>query len=316
MTSPPSKRTKLVHFVGRRHGSGSSSGTGGSATEATTTARGPRRGASTSSTAGGRGHSATASTSAAATGSTSRSRSVTASTSGGGDESDLSDLFLQESGSDDGGEDEDWLDEPESLPKSKKGKGKAPEAGNKHGKGHSVIQEAPPDRLSKEALLIALKELSPAIGLQALQTTAWTSIEAQHTLVELAIEQTRLLRVMATALALGLGSDGGAEDARAESDRLLTRIQSIPQARIPTFFGKGPAWNWRFVGSPWVALSTIASTMSWIRTSLTPNWLAGSRTSEQGVAVQEPVSSDRMPAGFWNIGDVPTDHDEDMTLVA
>ncbi|KAL9932619.1 hypothetical protein V8E36_008318 [Tilletia maclaganii] len=331
MVPPPAKRSKIVHFVTRRYGSGSSSGSSTGRAAATGPAAGGTssiRGSASTATGGTRGSA----------GGTRGSAVASRAAGHDDDDSDSADLFIPSDIDEADIDAEEWQDDPEDdaepVAVSKKGKGKAKEVqsggasrskkGKGTGKDHSSVEaipaprrgnqaapEAPPERLSKEALAVALREINPAISLQATQVTAWSSIEAQHSLVELGIEQARLLRVIATALALGLGSDGGGEAAQAESDRLLVRIQAIPQARIPAFFSKGPSWNWRLVGSPWVALSTIASTVSWIRTSLTPNWLAGSRTSEQWKAVKEPVTEDRLPTGFWNIGDVNEAADDD-----
>ncbi|KAK0530313.1 hypothetical protein OC835_004046 [Tilletia horrida] len=176
-----------------------------------------------------------------------------------------------------------------------KGKGKA--------KAVHTAEGAP----SSQALADAIKLVNPAISLQATQATGWTQIEAQHTIIHLAVEQTRLLRVMATGVALMQTNE-------AEGDRLLKLLNDIPPTTIPAHYAKGMHWAWRFIGSPFVALSAIASTISWVRRKGTARWLAGSRTDEEGLPQEAPVTADRMPEGWASVVDAPTaDPDIEMS---
>ncbi|KAE8248688.1 hypothetical protein A4X13_0g5511 [Tilletia indica] len=190
-----------------------------------------------------------------------------------------------------------------------KGKGKAINATTKD-KGDASADTSTSTRAIQmetetvtAALTTAMKLINPAIGLQATQATSWASVEAHHATVALDIERNRLLRLIATALALQLQGD--------DATQMMARIEDVPRAQVPSHFVFGMRRAWAFIGSPFAALSTIASTISWLRRQAPPRLLAGSRTSPEGGAVESPVTAERLPLGFSSIGDNDEDGDID-----
>ena len=142
----------------------------------------------------------------------------------------------------------------------KKGQGQG--SGQEQGHGRSCLSASEgqrsrfrgttslrPDRLSKEALAVALREINPVISLQTTQVTARSSIEAQRSLVELGLSRHSFFSLLLQRSVWGWDQTAGQRLRRRGLIVCWFGSNRVP-ARILAFFSQGPSWNWRLVKSP------------------------------------------------------------------